>query len=117
MSKHYKRIPLLTAAIISLGLTMAGHAYAGDLRQGKQTKQLVEGLYSNNLDAAAYFQQGVTQYNRSNFKGAELAFRKALIYDPSIAMAHYLLGMLSSSKVRQSRQVSNTNVPLVLTLG
>ncbi len=64
MSKQYTRIPLLTAAIISLGLTTAGHAFAGNLPQRQQTKQLVEGQYTQNLEAASFFQQGVTRYQR-----------------------------------------------------
>lgn len=92
MSKHYKQIPLLTAAIFSFSLAMTGHGLAGTPSQRLQTKQLVEGEYSQSLEAASYFQQGVTRYNRSDFKAAELAFRKALQFDPYIAMAHYLLG-------------------------
>jgi tetratricopeptide (TPR) repeat protein len=92
MSKHYIRIPLIAAAFISVGLTTAGHAFAGDFPQRTRTKQLVEGLYTENLDAASYFQQGLTRYNRSDFKGAEQAFRQALTFDPFIPMAHYLLG-------------------------
>jgi tetratricopeptide (TPR) repeat protein len=92
MFKHYTQIPLFAAAFISLSLTTAGHAFAGKLPQHAQNKQRVEGLYSGNLNAASYFQRGVTQYNRSDFKGAEQAFRKALEFDPLIPMARYLLG-------------------------
>src|SRR3569832_2405299 len=92
MSILFFGILLFAAAIISLGLTSVGQALAGELPQQKRTKQMVEGLYSNNLDAASYFQQGLTRYNRSDFHAAEVAFRKALQFDPFIAMAYYLLG-------------------------
>jgi hypothetical protein len=45
MFKHYKQIPLLAATLISFGLTSASPAFA----------QRVEGLYSENLEAASSF--------------------------------------------------------------
>jgi hypothetical protein len=39
-------------------------ALTGNLKDPVRTKQLVEGEYSQNMEAASYFQQGVTRYNR-----------------------------------------------------
>jgi len=71
MSKHSKQISLFAAAILSLGLTMPHHAFAG-VQPQTRTKQLVEGLYTEDLEAATYFQQGVTQYTRSEFNAADV---------------------------------------------
>ena len=116
MVKNHKRIYLVAAALIGLGLTTAGTAFAGESRYGRQktssfespvqTKQMVEGLYSQDFEAAAYFQQGVTRYNRGDYRGAELALRKALEFDSSIAMAYYLLG---NSLAEQGQPEKATN--------
>ena len=47
-------------------------------------KLLAEEVISQDLDAAMSFQQGVTFYNRQDFQGSEMAFRKALQRDPNI---------------------------------
>ena len=86
-----KTIPLLAATIISFGLTSVVQAQGKEIPEYKGTKQLMEGPYSNNLDAASYFQVGVKLYGRRDFPGAERAFRKALEFDPYTAMGRYLL--------------------------
>ena len=65
---------------------------SGNLNEPVRTKQVVEGEYSQNMEAASFFQQGVTRYKKADFAAAAGFFRKALTIDPSIGMAHYLLG-------------------------
>ncbi|NEO28012.1 MAG: tetratricopeptide repeat protein, partial [Kamptonema sp. SIO4C4] len=57
-----------------------------------QPKQVLDGLYTNDLDAATLFQKGVMQYQQQLFADAEIAFRQALRYDPLMAMSYYMLG-------------------------
>jgi tetratricopeptide (TPR) repeat protein len=92
MSKHYHLRFGLAAAAIALSFLSVSPALSDSLPKRQHSKQLVEGLYTNDLEAATFFQQGVMRYNRSDFKTAELAFRKALQEDPFIPMARYLLG-------------------------
>ncbi|MGK7877944.1 MAG: tetratricopeptide repeat protein [Xenococcaceae cyanobacterium] len=92
MSKQYKEIELLAAVVISLSLTTAGYALAGNLPSQPRSKQLIEGPYTENLQAGEFFQLGVKHYQRGNFKEAEKAMLQALRFDPSMAMAYYLLG-------------------------
>jgi tetratricopeptide (TPR) repeat protein len=55
-------------------------------------KQLIEGLYSQNLDASMAFQQAVTNYNRGEYSLALTKLKEALSYDPNISIAYYLMG-------------------------
>lgn len=57
-----------------------------------ESKVLAETAVSQNLEAASFFQQGVTRYNRQDLQGAEYAFRQALQLDPSLAAARNFLG-------------------------
>ena len=49
-------------------------------------------VVSQDLEAAISFQQGVTFYNRQDYQGSEMAFRKALERDPNIGAARNYLG-------------------------
>ncbi len=57
-----------------------------------ESKLLAETAISQNLEAASFFQQGVTRYNRQDLEGAEYAFRQAVQRDPSLAAARNFLG-------------------------
>jgi tetratricopeptide (TPR) repeat protein len=50
------------------------------------------GVVSQDLDAAIFYQQGVTFYQRKDLPGAEAAFRQALQRDPNIGLARNYLG-------------------------
>ncbi len=56
------------------------------------SKVLAETAISQNLEAASFFQQGVTRYNRKDLQGAEYAFRQALQHDPNLGAARNYLG-------------------------
>ncbi|NTW21497.1 MAG: tetratricopeptide repeat protein, partial [Nostocales cyanobacterium W4_Combined_metabat2_030] len=56
------------------------------------SKLLAAEVVSQDLDAAIFFQQGVTFYNRQDFQNSEIAFRKALERDPNIGTARNYLG-------------------------
>ena len=81
-------------AIAALGwvLTAGGEAISAPLESSFRSKQRIEGLYTDNLEAAQLFQQGVSQYKRNNFGEAERALREAVRFDPRMAIAYYLLG-------------------------
>ena len=56
------------------------------------SKLLAQVPVSQDLETASLYQQGVTRYNRTDWQGAENAFRQALQREPNIAMARYYLG-------------------------
>ncbi|WP_375511088.1 tetratricopeptide repeat protein [uncultured Nostoc sp.] len=56
------------------------------------SKLLAETAVSQNLEAASFFQQGVTRYNRQDLQGAEYAFRQAVQQDPNLGAAWNFLG-------------------------
>ncbi|BAY40029.1 hypothetical protein NIES2111_44110 [Nostoc sp. NIES-2111] len=56
------------------------------------SKLLAQVPISQDLETASLYQQGVTRYNRSDWQGAENAFRQALQREPNIAMARHYLG-------------------------
>lgn len=57
-----------------------------------ESKLLAQTAVSQNLEAASFFQQGVTRYNRQDLQGTEYAFRQAVQQDPSLAAARNYLG-------------------------
>ncbi len=56
------------------------------------SKLLAETAISQDLEAASFYQQGVTRYNRKDLQGAEYAFRQALQQDPNLGQARNYLG-------------------------
>ncbi len=92
MSIQDKPIKLLAVVAIALSSIATGHAWAGDVPQQPRTKQLIEEAGTKNAEAAGFFQLGMMQYNRRNFKGVEEAMLQALRFDPSISKAYYVLG-------------------------
>ncbi|BCL34929.1 hypothetical protein NSMS1_13760 [Nostoc sp. MS1] len=56
------------------------------------SKLLAQVPISQDLETASLYQQGVTRYNRTDWQGAESAFRQALQREPNIAMARHYLG-------------------------
>ncbi|MBD2296546.1 tetratricopeptide repeat protein [Anabaena sphaerica FACHB-251] len=56
------------------------------------SKLLAQNVVSQDLDAAMFYQQGVTRYNRKDLQGAESAFRQALQRDSNIGLARNYLG-------------------------
>lgn len=56
------------------------------------SKLLAQTPISRDLETASFYQQGVTRYNRSDWQGAENAFRQALQREPNLAMARAYLG-------------------------
>ena len=56
------------------------------------SKLLAQTPISQDLEAASFFQQGVTRYNRNDLQGAEYAFRQALQHDSNLGMARNYLG-------------------------
>ncbi|WP_066380028.1 MULTISPECIES: tetratricopeptide repeat protein [unclassified Anabaena] len=57
-----------------------------------ESQVLAQPPISQDLETASFYQQGVTRYNRSDWTGAEYAFRQALQRDANIGMARYYLG-------------------------
>ncbi|MGV0029481.1 tetratricopeptide repeat protein, partial [Phormidesmis priestleyi] len=51
-----------------------------------------ENVVTQDLEAASYYQQGVTRYNRNDLLSAEFAFRQALQRDPNLGLARNYLG-------------------------
>lgn len=64
------------------------------------SKLLAQNAVSQDLDAAMFYQLGVTRYNRQDLKIAESAFRQALQRDPNIGLARNYLGNIL---MRQNR--------------
>lgn len=63
------------------------------------SKLLAETVVSQNLEAASFFQQGVTRYNRQDLQGAEYAFRQAVQRDPNLRATWNFLGNIFISKI------------------
>ncbi len=51
-----------------------------------------ENVVTQDLEAASYYQQGVTRYNRNDLLSAEYAFRQALQRDANLGLARNYLG-------------------------
>jgi tetratricopeptide (TPR) repeat protein len=56
------------------------------------SKLLAQTAPTQDLDAASFFQQGVTRYNRNDYQAAESAFREALQRDSNLGAARNYLG-------------------------
>ena len=88
------------------GLLVIPTAPGFSLTEPPQTKQLGQEVVTQDIEAAGYFQQGVTLYNLRNLEGALVAFRQALERDPKIALAYYYLGNVLSEKGRSEEAIA-----------
>jgi len=70
------------------------------------TKQLIQGVYTQDLEAAGYFQQGVSSYSEGNLAAAFFAFQKAVERDPSIAMAYHYMGNVLLENGRNAEAIA-----------
>jgi tetratricopeptide (TPR) repeat protein len=64
-----------------------------------------ENVVTQDLEAASYYQQGVTRYNRNDLLSAEYAFRQALQRDPNLGLARNYLGNIFLQQNRLSAAV------------
>lgn len=77
---------LFLASSVMLGLLIPSVAHLPGSRV------LAQNMMTQDLEAAGLYQQGVIRYGRTDFQGAEMLLRQALLIDPNLAAARTYLG-------------------------
>jgi len=92
----------IVAAVIGFGFT----PLVLITEAARAIPEAVQGIVTQDLEAAGYFQLGVNRYNDRDLDAAAVSFRKALERDPRISVAHYYLANIFNEKGRTGEAIA-----------